>query len=103
MPRLKLIKTTAEALAHIEQLSRMQFQTELLYTKYWKAGRFHDDKEREELDRIITDLRCETALLLQQTKRDYCESANGDTIDPELRHATAVEPNIRFKTNGVPT
>lgn len=90
MPQLKIVKTTSEAITELECLSRLQFMTETLYTRYWKAGRWHDEKEREELDRIITDIRSQTALLLQQKKRDYAEAPM----------AMDNQPSVQFKSNG---
>ncbi len=74
MNTLKLIKTSAEALSEIEQLSRLKFMTDTLYTNYWEAGKWHDEKERKAMDRIITDIRAEAALLLERKKRDYAEA-----------------------------
>ena len=93
MSQIKVVKTTAEALSDIERLSRLQYMSDTLYTKYWKAGRWHDEKEREELDRIITDIRTETSLLLQSRKRDYAES-------PMAPDCVLASPDVRFK-NGV--
>ena len=74
MNTLKIIKTSAEALSEIEQLSRLKFMTDTLYTNYWEAGKWHDEKERKAMDRIITDIRAEAALLLERKKRDYAEA-----------------------------
>lgn len=88
MPQIKVIKTTAEALSEIERLSRLQLMCETLYTRYWEAGHWHNENERKELDRIITDIRSESSLLLQSRKRDFAESPMSLEINGSYSNGT---------------